>query len=274
MQLPSVSKRLFDARKILWQLTHNRGDKEQMVVMVAGVQRSGTTMLMNVLAQFLGSRVHTENDQSVFRNYHLREPEVVKARLKSSLPHCHVFRVQFDAEKLQGYLEQFRPSKAIWVFRHFGDVVNSYMRMWPGGRNKVDNILADRSWDGWQARTITDETYRTMSECYSANMTDASAIALFWYFRNQMFFDQQLANNERVLPLNYEQFVANPTRYCKELADFIGAPFRQPVADVVFPTSVGKHSLPDIDPRILTLCEGMYERLIEAWKTRHGAFET
>ena len=227
-------------------------------------------MLMTFLEQLLETQVYYERDERVFQDYFLRNPSEILDDVRSSTCHHHVIRVQFDVHKLRLYMDEFSPCKTVFIFRRYPDVVNSYLRTWPGGRNKVDEIASDRNWNGWQAFGMTDVTHKTVTEIYRRDLNDASAIALFWWFRNQLFFDLGLHQDSRVLPIRYEVFVEDSHAGGEELTAFIGTKLRKAATDTVYSTSINKHSAPDIDEGIAARCDEMYARLIAVWSERRN----
>ena len=264
----ALQRRLLMYRKKLWQRRNSRQGSQQ-VVLVGGVQRSGTTMLMTFLERLFETEVYYERDPRVFDGYLLREPKAVLESFSTTSAHHPVVRVQFDFEKMGSYIDSFMPSKSVYIFRRYENVVSSYLRTWPGGRNKVDSVATNREWDGWQGQGIRDAVYEELRSLYRPDLNDASVIALFWWYRNEMYFDLSLHEDPRVLPISYEAFVPDPSGSGRELTEFIGARFRAAAANAIYSSSLRKPVGLDIDPKIVERCERMYARLEESWKNRH-----
>ena len=95
--------------------------------------------------------------------------------------------------------------------------------------------------------------------------------------RNQLYFDLNLHVNPKVLLTQYEDTVLNKEQAFRRIFDFLGFPFESRVIDGVFATSVGKHSLPEIDPAVQEICAGLKARLdayytkTSGWTPEHQA---
>ena len=63
--------------KAVWQRVVPR-PPVRTYVFVAGMQRSGTNMVMDVLERSLGTDVYHENDPRAFERYEMRDPAVIR----------------------------------------------------------------------------------------------------------------------------------------------------------------------------------------------------
>jgi Sulfotransferase domain len=234
---------------------------EKRATLVCGVQRSGTDMLMNILEKSLETDVYHEHDRRAFSDYQLLAPPVIRNLIQRSPARRVVMKALCDADRISELLRSFAPANAIWMVRRYDDTINSNMSRWPGGRNQLDKIVLDRSAGGWRGRGMTDETHALIRRHYHRGMNDASALALFWYYRNQLLFDQKLEEDPRLLILRYESLVEDPASYGAVIAQFVDIEFAQGMVDFVFQGSIGKRPRPEIEPPIRDLCDGMLDRL-------------
>ena len=87
----------------------------------------------------------------------------------------------------------------------------------------------------WQHRGATTATSEKVVELMDAGLTPLDAAALFWWTRNQLYFDQRLWEDERIRILRYEHACAHPDDVVRELSNYIGIPLpsvnRQQSAD-------------------------------------------
>jgi hypothetical protein len=234
---------------------------EKRVTLVCGVQRSGTNMLMKILERSFETDVYHESDRRAFSGHQMRSPSVICSLVKKSSAKRVVVKALCEGDKISELLGSLAPANAIWMVRQFDDVINSNMKSWPGGRNQLDRIVVDRRAGAWRARGMTDETHALIQRYYHRDMNDASALALFWYYRNQLLFDQRLDNDPRLLVMRYESLVQDPERYGAIVARFVNVRFTRSMADFIFSNSVRKRSPPDIEPPIRGLCDEMLARL-------------
>jgi len=241
-----------------------RRDGPQRFLLVSGVQRSGTNMIMDLLEASPEADVYHETDPRAFENYMMRD-EVTIARLveRSRFP-LFVLKALHEAERARALLDRFDPGRFIWVFRNWADVVNSNMRSWPGGRNQIEDVVRDPSAARWRGRGMTPETHAMVRDAYRPGMNDASAQELFYVYRNQLLFDQALERDPRTLVLDYDAFVANPGAGVRELAQFAGVAVTERMLAIPSAAVARRKSPPEVLPHIAGLAERMHARLREA----------
>jgi hypothetical protein len=92
-------------------------------------------------------------------------------------------------------------------------------------------------------------------------MNDASALGLFWFYRNQLFFDQGFETDRRVALVRYESLVGDPAREVDTIARFLGLRPTEPMRRLITPGSVAKRPPPEIEPDVRRLCQEMLARL-------------
>ena len=240
-------------------------------VFVSGVQRSGTNMLMDILEASYETDVFHETDVRAFDDYAMREETVIESLIAQSNAPVVVVKALLEAHRVTGLMEHFAPAKALWMIRSFEDSVNSTVKRWPGNRNDIDRIVDDRDAGDWRGLGMTLETQEIVRKHYNPQMNDASANALFWYYRNQLYFDQRLDTEPRVLPVNYEELVSHPDLFVDSIATFLGIKATDRMRRVSHTESVRKSPAPDIAPDVHELCEAMQRRLDQAVKAQRVA---
>ena len=229
-------------------------------LLVSGVQRSGTNMLLGVLEASVETSVFREGDPRAFDNYALRTVDEVQRLIAASPAPTVVVKALLEAGRLSELMAALDAS-AIWVFRGYQDMINSYVRTWPGGRNRLDQIVAGEALDDWRAQGLTPATLEVVRRHYDPSMSDADAIALFWVYRNQMFFDQGLAERTDVLPVFYDDLVARPTVVSRIICQFAHITYTPKLIRSVKSSSVRKNEPPALRPEIAGLCDEMLARL-------------
>ncbi|MEO0422643.1 MAG: sulfotransferase family protein [Pseudomonadota bacterium] len=241
------------------------GDKR--VLFVAGVQRSGTNMLMDVLERSHATAVYNESDPRAYQDYELieaRVPGIIEAARAPAV----AFKVLCELHDLRRMLDTYPGARAIWIYRRFDDVVNSHVVKWTGMPESVRLIVQeDREAAGWRGRGMSDESHRELTSLYHPELDNPSACALFWMWRNQLFFDQALNGDPRVKLINYETFVRNPAGHFPAVFEFFGLQHRTEHSQFVSPRSIGKQQPPQIEAAVRERCEALFERLnAAAWK--------
>ncbi|MFN2289300.1 MAG: sulfotransferase [Chromatocurvus sp.] len=234
------------------------------VTFVTGVQRSGTNMLMNILDRSLETDVYMEKDPRAFDRYAMRDVDTISALIKQSRAKHVVIKALLEADSIAHLMQLFHNTRALWLYRNYDDMVNSYLVSWPGGRNRLDEIMHGANGDIWQAKGMTPDTFEKIKEHYRPGINDASALALFWYYRNQIFFDQRFDSSDAVMLLRYDSLVTDPAAHVRKIADFLGISAAPAMTGLVSSRSVRKRQKPAIEKGIRDLCDAMNARLQEA----------
>ncbi len=230
-------------------------------VFVAGNQRSGTNMLMEVLEKSYHTEVFHERDPRAFVNYQMRERRIVKELVEQSKAPCVVIKALCESQEIAQLLNEFSPASAIWVFRDYNDVVNSMLNQFRGMADQARRVAKHHDSCGWRGRGMSDETHALVRRLVRPNINDASASALQWYYRNVLFFEQGLDSDPRVILVRYEDMVTQPEEQFARIFSFLDIPFSPRVCRDIFLTSVRKREPPVIDPEIRAACDQLLERL-------------
>ncbi|RMD61515.1 MAG: sulfotransferase family protein [Alphaproteobacteria bacterium] len=237
-----------------------RGRDGKTVLFVSGVQRSGTEMMMQVLERSFETDMFHESDARAFADYQMRERAVIHRLVDESRAPVVVIKALCEAQELRSLLDEFAPAKALWAVRRYEDMINSHLRKWTGCPQTIGDIVADRNAAAWRGRGMSDETHALVSRYYHPDMTPASAVALFWVFRNRLFFEQGFDTDERVLVVRYEPLVRDPIAGFGRIFEFAGLKFSPRFVHDVHAGSIGKQRPPDIEPAIRELCDEMIAR--------------
>ena len=231
-------------------------------VFVAGVQRSGTNMLMHALERSLATDVYHETDRRAFDSYEMRDRRTIEQLARRSRPPVFVIKALCEGDMLDELLDRLRPSKAVWMLRRYEDCVNSAAVSFKSLPRSVAALVADRNAAGWRGRGMSDRTYDIVRHHYHSGINDASAIALFWYLRNVLFFERGLDRDPRVMIARYETMVHEPDIELRRVCEFIGIRYSPWIARKVVTTSVGRRASPLVEPRIRDLCDALTARFV------------
>ena len=236
--------------------------KHKQMVWLAGVQRSGTNMMMDALDRHSLTRVFHEADQSVFEDYNLKNNEEIAKHFKRTMAKVVVAKALLDADRIAELMSYFEDAKVIWPVRNFSDVINSHIVRWAGFREWVDEIVAGGHKHNWRGRNISSHVEDILDELYFPECSVADCKALFWLIRNQIFFDEKLDANPNAMVLRYEDFVQNPKQACEVMAEFTGLKYEASMIDGIHSRSIRKSPPPEMNDRIKKACLDMEERLI------------
>lgn len=233
---------------------------DKQTVFISGMQRSGTNMLMKILDYNLNTDVYHETDNRAFDHYEMRNRAIIKKLLTRSSAPTFIIKSLFELQDIAQLMTDFSPAKTVWIVRSYDDVSNSILASFR------ENIIArtvravKESSDEWLAAGMSQQTKDKLSLYVNAEMSEASAAAVQWYFRNILFFEQQLNSNENVLVVKYEDLVSKPDVTIQRVCQFIGITFRKRMIDDIFASSISRKDKPDISPEIRKLCGQLTEK--------------
>jgi hypothetical protein len=190
----------------------------------------------------------------------MRPPPVIRALVADAPARTVVVKALCELQDLGRLLDDFAPAKAIWVVRRYEDMVNSHMKKWRGCPARLGAMVADPAAGGWRGRGMSEAARAVLARHHRTGMSDASAVALFWYLRNVLFFEQGFESDPRVIGVRYESLVREPEAQFRRLFAFLDLPYERRVAKGLFASSVGRDPSPAIAPDIRRLCDELVER--------------
>ena len=235
--------------------------KQKQMVFVSGVQRSGTNMLMDIVEGCLLTDVFHETDRRAYDDYELKPPATIRHLYeKSKAPHV-VFKALCEGHALKEMLDSYDVAKGVWVYRSYGDVVNSMLKSFPSQAAVIQRLVDDPASNRWIGKGMSEATHELLKHYWHPAISDESAAALIWYLRNTLFFEQQLDEDERVSLVCYEDMVRHPDQLFPALGKSLGLVIPGKAYTGVFKSSISKEHSPQIEPQVRLLCDRMAARL-------------
>jgi hypothetical protein len=150
--------------------------------------------------------------------------------------------------------------KAVWMIRRYPEVAQSNVNRF-GTDNPYRDLLPICSRDAtdWRYRGVTEEAWETVTALLNRRLTPFDAAALFWWTRNQLYFDHRLWEDDRIRILRYERACNQPDEVIRSLSDHIGLAL--PI-DSIAPR-VRARPLPaettELDPEVDRLCRKLWD---------------
>ena len=210
----------------------------------------------------------SEGTDPYFDRVLLRPLDVVDASVRRSPAPVIALKPICETHRTTELLDRFPRSKAIWIFRHFEDTVNSATVKWTSGRAAVRR-LARREYQptDWRAGGLTEEKLRLVGRLYHERMSEHEANAVLWYLRNDLFFALGADQRDDVLLVRYEDLMADPRVQAARLLEFAGVTVPATASAAVRVVDRPRKPFPDISPEIRRLCEDVYERLLAHYRS-------
>ena len=247
------------------RLPRHQGDP--LIVFEVGCQRSGTTMLGEVINRSLDTWVYFEHDRRAFRDFRLRTAEVDRLARWPGRP-VAVLKSIVDSQWTDRFLDRHPRSKAIWIYRGYADVARSAIAKWGGHQRRlIDGVRRRQLAElGWRGERLADHVVATIDRLHRPDLSVQEGAALFWWMRNSIVWDRGLADDERVLVVRYEDLVTDPTRYFERVFRFLGVSFDPAFVTDTTPSSARGQPLDHVHPDITSLCDTMQHRLDGAYE--------
>ena len=255
------------AAKRSWRRTH-RVAPNAVPVFVVGVQRSGTNMLVRGLERAPEFEVRNENDREAFARFHLRPDATIRALVEHSGQAYVLFKPLIDSHRVRQLLDGLgtpSPGRAIWAYRDVDGRVRSTVAKFGDSNLQALRQIATGSTDIWQAGGLTPERLAFVGSLDLAAMTAESGAALFWFLRNQLFFDLGLDRRRDVALASYGAAVDDPGSAIRRICAFLDLPYRPEFAAHIDRRAAGGRPRLELDPQVRAACTELEERLATAY---------
>lgn len=244
------------------------GAHYERILFIFGCQRSGTTLIQNVLEKDWQSKIYPEVGSRLSRKdkalgLKLDPLPLIKAEFARQKAPFLVAKPLVDSQNARYLLDSFDEAKGLWLYRHYNDVVLSKLKKFGqnSGIGDLRYIAQDVPHD-WRTEMITPETRALVKSYFSFEMDPYDAAALYWLVRNQLYFDQTLFDHSRLLLCRYEAITADPLSWAQQFYQFVDMPFPgQHLVSTVHSQSVGSGKEVRLSPSVQALCEEMLTKL-------------
>ncbi len=258
-------------------------DGRKTVVLILGIQRAGTSMMYWVFERDMGVRVYRESSElsslDTVEHVRLNPLSSVVAEIDSHRLPMVVFKPLVESQRAHELMAAFPDSKVLWAYRHYQDVAASNLKAFgaDNGNRDLQPFLANDP-NNWRSQNSSEETRETLRRFLEMDLNPFDTAALFWWARMQLYFEQHLDQNPRVMLSRYEDLVLDPARTMRRTYAFLGRPYPgDHIVKDVNAQSVGKGRVSKLSPAVDELCAAMLarldnlnERAIQKLEAAHG----
>ncbi len=248
----------------LWARQGGRVDTRTLLIF--GCQRSGTTALQHVFAADPNVVSFGELGLAFERwpyNHRLRSEQFIRRMTDLTAASMVVIKPLVESHRVGQLLDDLPRSRAVWMYRHYADVAASNLKRFgdDNGRSNVTRALAGDPRD-WRAQGLGDQEVEILAGFDFDALDNHDFAALFWWLRNQLFFDQNLVAEDRLRMCSYRDLVLEPQETIDAMYELAGVePLRPGAGGGIHRTSVDKGKHTPLDPQVRELCEAMWELL-------------
>ncbi len=236
---------------------------------LVGSQRSGTNMVAWRLGRSPEVELYNEDHPHAFEDYHLRDLRTVDWLVRRSYFPVVLFKSLNDTWRTDQLLERFPQARALFLFRHYRAVVASGLREFGDAQAEAVRVWVETGQAPLRLGTPLPPYQALLHRLYRPDLDVPSLTALFWFIQNGFFFDLGLDREERLLPVPYEEVVADPPVAFRRICAFLGIRYQGYMIDGV--GRIGPRPDPQIrlDPEVEGACQALWARLRpHAWRGR------
>lgn len=258
-------------RKALYQQLWLKRPENQIVMPIFGCQRSGTSLLTRVFFRDLNVKVYREtsglssaDQESQRRKLRLNSLDEIANVIAGDRAGLVVLKPLVESQRANEFLDCFPNARSLWLFRHYKDVAASNLQAF-GLQNGINDLrpIAEGEPNNWRSENVSAEIRAVIQRLFDEAMDPYDAAALFWYARNQLYFDLGLENDPRVMLCQYDQLVQQPAQMVQSIYRFAGRPYPGDyIVNEVHDSSVNKGQEIVLSPEVHMLCEEMWQKLV------------
>jgi Sulfotransferase domain len=268
----NLSDRSLRIKKNIYQFVKIRKSNDQKTMLfILGCQRSGTTLLTEIFERdFDNTKVYGEfsrlSSADKARHIRLNPLHLVKSQIDKDRPSLIILKPLVESQNALKLLDYFDNSKALWVYRHYGDVVLSHLAHW-GVKNGINNlrpIIKGQS-QNWRCENVSEETKEIVRKHFAEDMNPYDAAALSWFVRNTLFFAMNLDENHDVMTCKYEHLIDAPLQTMNNIYKFVGYVYPMDKITLhIYSGSKGRGKNIRLSRDIEILCNDMQSKLDSA----------
>ena len=240
--------------------------EESKILFIVGCQRSGTSLMNRIFTRNLKVSVYRESSRLSSRDaekLRLNPLNEVKCAIAKNKAPLIILKPLVESQNILKLLTNFPNSKALWMYRNYKDVAKSNPKRFGANRGILDlKAILEKDRDSWRAEKASDYVHSVVTKYFSEDMSIYDATALFWFARNQLFYELSLEQNSEVFLCRYEELVADPIEMMKNIYQFLSINFKEikKIAEV-HSKAVGKGDEIELSSAIDRLCHELQEKL-------------
>ena len=170
---------------------------QKKCILIPGMQRSGSKLLVRIFEWSRWTDCYPEDDKRAFDFFQMRNVDRIKHLIKVSPAEFFVIKSLCESEQTSALLDHFSPAQALWIWRDFRDCTNSSIRNFGGFATRVQALSKNRLAAGWRGRGMSEETMGLLGRFSQPGMNEATGAALKWYYRNVLYFEQELQGTSK-----------------------------------------------------------------------------
>jgi hypothetical protein len=239
--------------------------EDPRVLLILGCQRSGTTLMLDVLDR--DRRTVTYPEESVLTSNADKLRLLPLSLVNDYIARLHVplvvLKPLVESQRAPELLTNLRRARALWMYRRYNSVAVSNLKHFGQDNGARDlHLLLTNTPPNWRGEVVPAGTREVIESLSSLDMRTHDAAALFWWARNMLFFELGLHNRDDVLLVSYEDLITNPSTVMRGVYDFMDFSFPQwNITQEIKPNALKRGQDAALSREVEQLCEALYDRL-------------
>ncbi len=239
---------------------------KKYMLFILGFQRSGTTITFHTLEKLNGVRGFNEYSslsEHGDEKLRLNDVNVNRKILKRTANPYYINKPLVESQNADILLDKYKNSKAIWMYRHYKDVINSFQNKFgkSSGREHLLLIIQENK-NNWRSEKVPQKYIQLAQSLYQEDLSDDDCTALYWYIRNSLFYEFKFDCLRNLKLVKYEYFMTHPAMITRRILEFWNYSYDINESDLNFKTSsIKKGEDIQLQPHIEKLCSELLLRL-------------
>jgi hypothetical protein len=238
---------------------------ETMPILIFGMQRSGTTMLLIMLAKHPLVKAYSEHPgNSLFLGHRIRDARTLREHVERSRYPFLAVKPICDSHIASHIMDSLEDSRTLWAIRDYRDSSLSSLKKFSSPGPAIEALCSGRQEAaGWFGEGIPENDLETIRSLCGGNkpLSPFDMACLVWWARNRSFFHQSLQDRENVKVVSYRKMAHESEYITGDISSFLGLEIEKKHTGFIHARSVGKRSVPELDSRIDRLCSELYDRI-------------
>jgi len=235
-----------------------------MPILIFGMQRSGTTMLLIMFTKNPLVKGYSEHPgNSLFYRHRIRSLECLRDHIaKTRYPFLAVKPI-CDSHIASDIISGLDDCRALWSLRDYRDSALSSLKKFSSPATVMESLCRGRKAEtGWFGEGIPDSDLELIKSIYGSGkkLSPYDLSCLVWWARNRSFFHQSLQNNDKVRVVSYRKMAEDSGYILDDIASFLGLRIKPKHTGFIHSRSVGKPSYPGLNNRIEGICDELYRK--------------
>jgi Sulfotransferase domain len=262
-----VARAAFEVYRAIFQRAWPTAAADKRILLVVGCQRSGTTLLSEIFARDRTAIVFGEisrlSSLDADRGIRWNPLDDIERQFKNVRARLIVAKPLVETQNLVRILQRFANARAIFLYRDYRDVASSDTKKFRA-QHGVGNLrpIVEGDLRNWRSEGVSSSVRESVALNFTESMSPLDAAALFWFARNSLYFDLNLARHDRVWLCKYESLVRQPEAELSRICSWAGLDVDvrrmiRPVHSMSIQKGAGVSLTPDVEK----ICEGLLARL-------------